>query len=90
MPIRKKENSKVVKSKSVSRADQQNGDKRRASSKNVKSKKTGTNTKLRDGKPTTFITKTKTDKSLFEEKLNKANALLSKASLLNKRAAATG
>jgi hypothetical protein len=69
MPFRKKENSKMVKTNRVASG--------------VKSQKTSANRKLRDNKTTTFVTKTKTDKSLFEDKVRKANELLSKASLID-------
>ena len=41
-------------------------------------------------KAATIIVKTKTDKSLFQNKVKKANTLLSQASLLKKQTAATG
>jgi hypothetical protein len=90
MPVRRKENSKVVKSKSVSPASQQNPDKRGAENTGVKSKKARAFRKLTGNKTTTFITKTKTDKSLFEQKVRKANELLSKTALIDKRASAAG
>ena len=51
----------------------------------------GSNSKLtRATKAATLIVKSKTDKSLFQNKVKKANTLLSKASLLKKGTAATG
>ena len=41
-------------------------------------------------KAATIVVKSKTDKSLFQNKVKKANTLLSKASLLKKGTAATG